>query len=381
MKTYQKKPLFVMLVAVGILFGGIFLFKAFQNFMMKRFFASQAEPIITVSADRVTYQNWQPTLSATGSLRAIKGVNVTTELSGLVKNIYFTPGAVVTEGTLLVQLNADAELAQLHALEANARLAKINFIRDTAQYKVRAVSKATVDTDRETLQNALAQVAQQQAILAKKSIRAPFSGRLGISNVDPGKYINVGDPIVTLQSLNPIYVDFYVPQQELSHLRVGQTVRMKVDAFQNEWYNGEITTINPIVNNITRNVTIEATIDNPTLKLLPGMFATVYVNKGEQTSYLTLPQTAVTFNPYGEIVYLIEEKGSDSKGKRMLVKQVFVSTGDTRGDQIAILKGIKAGDLIVTSGQIKLKNGSRIAINNKVVPANDPNPKVSNEKF
>lgn len=375
------KRMSTMLILLAILFGGIFLYKAFQNFMMKRFFASQSEPIVTISTMQAEYQIWQPKLRATGTIRAIKGVNVTTELAGMVQKIYFTPGANVEQYTVLVQLNADAENAQLRALEATAKLAKIVYERDKSQFTVRAVSQATLDTDLQNLKNAEAQVEQQKATVAKKTIRAPFSGRLGISRVNPGQYLNVGDPVVTLQSLDPIYADFYVPQQELIELKVGQNVNLKVDTFHDEMFHGVITTINPLINSNTRNVLVEATLPNPNLKLIPGMFASLYADVGSQKKYITLPQTAVTYNPYGDIVYIIHETGKDSEGRPILIaKQVFVTTGDTRGDQIAILKGVKTGDIVVTSGQVKLKSGSRVVINNEIVPSNNPNPVVTNER-
>lgn len=375
------RPMYIMLILLAILFGGIFLYKGFQSYMMNRFFASQSQPIVTISAMKAEYQTWQPKLRATGTIRAIKGVNVTTELDGMVRTIYFTPGATVEQYTVLVQLNADAELAQLRALEATAKLAKIVYERDKSQFTVRAVSQATLDTDLQNLKNAEAQVEQQKATVAKKTIRAPFNGRLGISRVNPGQYLKVGDPIVTLQSLDPIYADFYVPQQALTELKIGQQVNLKVDTFRDELFNGMITTINPLINLNTRNVLVEATLPNPDRRLIPGMFATLYADVGETKQFITLPQTAVTYNPYGDIVYLIHESGKDDTNKPILIaKQVFVTTGDTRGDQVAILKGIKAGDMVVTSGQVKLKNGSRVVINNKVVPSNNPNPIVPNER-
>ncbi len=368
-----------MLIGVGILFGGIFLWKAFMGFMFKRFMASQV-PIATVSAMKVQILPWQPKLKSTGSLRAIKGVNVTTSLAGMVQKIYFTPGAMVKEGTLLVQLNADAEIGQLQSLRAQAALAEITYERDKAQFAFHAVSKQTLDTDFQNLKSLQGQVAQQEAIVEKKTIRAPFSGRLGINNVNPGQYLNTGDKIVPLQTLDPIYVDFYVPQQSITQLRIGQNVAITSDSFPGKKFMGKMTTIEPVLDSTTRNVEVEATIANPKFELTPGMFAMVDVDVGKPKQYLTLPQTAVSFNPYGSVIYLVQEKGKDEKGNPILiVKQVFVTTGETRGDQITILSGLKENDTVVTSGQLKLKNGSRIAINNAIVPANNPAPKVSNE--
>lgn len=368
-----------MLICLGILFGGIFIFKGIIKFLTNRQMAAQSR-VVTVSAMKVGYSFWQPRLKATGSLRAIRGVNVTTELAGMVQSIYFKPGAFVTEGTVLVQLNADSDIGLLHSLEANAELAKITYDRDKKQYDIHAISKQQLDTDAANLKSQRAQVEQQAATVAKKTIRAPFSGRMGISAVNPGQYINTGDKIVTLQTLDPIYVDFYVPQQALTELQVGQNVSLSADTFPGKSFHGKITTIDPLVDQSTRNIEVEATISNPKFELTPGMFARVEVSTGEPQRFLTLPQTAVSFNPYGEIIYVIRESGKDKKGKPILTAhQVFVISGETRGDQVAILKGLKEGDMVVTSGQLKLKNGNQVAINNSIVPSNNPHPIVTNE--
>lgn len=380
MPTKMSKQMKIMLISVGILFGCIFIFQGFKSFMISRALSSNKNIVTPVSAMKLEYQLWQPQLKASGSLRAVRGVNVTTELAALVKTINFTPGAYVKEGELLVQLNADSDIAQLHALEANAELAKTIYVRDKAQYAVKAISKVTLDTDAANLKNLQAQVAQQAAIVAKKTIRAPFEGRLGICLINPGQYINTGDKIVNLQSLDPIYVDFYVPQQELTRLKVGQTVNITSNMHPDRAFTGTITTIDPGIDPATRNVQVEATIANPTHELTPGMFASVQVDIGEPQRYLTLPQTAITFNPYGNIAFIIRESGKDKKGKPILkATQTFVTTGETRGDQITVLTGLKEGDLIVTSGQLKLKNGSAVVINNAIVPANNPTPQVKNE--
>lgn len=380
MPTKMSKQMKIMLISVGILFGCIFIFQGFKSFMISRALSSNKNIVTPVSAMKLEYQLWQPQLKASGSLRAVRGVNVTTELAALVKTINFTPGAYVKEGELLVQLNADSDIAQLHALEANAELAKTIYVRDKAQYAVKAISKVTLDTDAANLKNLQAQVAQQAAIVAKKTIRAPFEGRLGICLINPGQYINTGDKIVNLQSLDPIYADFYVPQQELTRLKVGQTVNITSNMHPDRAFTGTITTIDPGIDPATRNVQVEATIANPTHELTPGMFASVQVDIGEPQRYLTLPQTAITFNPYGNIAFIIRESGKDKKGKPILkATQTFVTTGETRGDQITVLTGLKEGDLIVTSGQLKLKNGSAVVINNAIVPANNPTPQVKNE--
>lgn len=373
----MKKRMIIMLIFLGLLFGGIFGWKVFTSIMVKRYMAKMSAPAVTVSTMKVKSSSWQSHLSGVGSFTAIVGVNVTTELAGMVQTIYFTPGATVTEGTVLVQLNADAEVGQLHALQAQTELAKITYQRDKAQYAVRAISKQQLDTDEWNLKNLQGQTAQQAATVAKKTLRAPFSGRLGISQVNPGQYLNVGDTVTSLQTLDPIYIDFYLPQQTLAHLKVGQPVVVTTDTFKGKKYTGRITTIEPNVETSTRNVEVEATLDNPKLELLPGMFASVDVTVGEPNTFLTLPQSAITFNPYGDIVYVVKSEGTDSQNKPALIaRQVFVTTGETRGDQIQVLTGLKEGDEVVTSGQLKLKNNSPIIVNNSIQPSNQAAPKL-----
>ena len=376
----MKKRMRIMLISVAILFGCIIAYKIFISFMINSYISKLKNPIQTVSTMEVKYSDWLPEKKATGSLRAIQGVNVTTELAGMIKNIYFVPGTVVKKDTVLVQLNIDADVAQLNALKASEELAKTNLNRDLLQFKVQAVSKAVLDSDAANLKNFSAQVTQQKAIIEKKTITAPFSGRLGISLVNLGQYLNPGDKVVTLQQLDPLYLDFYMPQQFINEIKVNQSVRTSSESFPGKTYQGKITTIDPIVDSATRNVEAEAIIANPNLELVPGMYTEVIVSTGKPKRYLTLPHSAVTFNPYGDIIYLVNEKQNESDKKSVkTVTQIFVTTGDTRGDQIAILEGLKEGDVVVTSGQLKLKNGSRIEINNTVVPANNPNPTIVNE--
>src|SRR5208282_691324 len=233
-----------------------------------------------------------------------------------------------------------------------------------------AVSQQTVDTDLQTLKSDEAQVVQQQATVDYKLVRAPFSGRLGIRQADLGQYLAAGTAIVTLQSLDPIFVDFYLPQQALDQIKVGQTVTAKIDTYPDREFPGQIAAINPKVDASTRNVQIRASLRNAELKLLPGMFATVEVEVGAPQRYITLPQTAISYNPYGTTVYLVDDKGKDAKGQPLLVaRQTFVKTGATRGDQVAVLSGVKEGETVVSAGQIKLHNGSLLVIDNSVKPA------------
>jgi membrane fusion protein (multidrug efflux system) len=365
----------IMLIIVGVIFGGIFGYLGFRSYMMKKYMSSATAPAVTVSSVTAAMDEWQPQISAVGSLRAVRGVEVANEIAGLVQSVHFKSGDTVTAGQLLVQLNADSDTAQLQTLTAARELSQSIYERNKKQFVAQAVSKASLDADAADLKVKQAQVAQQQAMVSKKTIRAPFAGRLGISSVNPGQYLNPGEKIVTLQALDSIYVDFYLPQQELSRVSSKQAVVAVTDTYPDKKFNGKISAISPKVDPQTRNVQIEALIANPRHQLLPGMYATIKVQAGAAKRYLTIPRTAVTFNPYGETVYIVEEKGATKDGKPSLfVRQTFVTLGPARGDQVAILKGIKEGEHIVTSGQLKLKSGNPVVINNQVKPASDAKP-------
>jgi membrane fusion protein, multidrug efflux system len=348
----------------------------------------------TVTATKVASQDWQPALAAVGSVVPVRGVDVTSEISGLVREIHFKSGQDVRKGDVLVELNADSDKAQLAALEAAADLSASVLKRDKAQFEAQAIAQAQVDADAADLKSKRALAAQQQANIDKKTIRAPFAGKLGITTVNPGQYVNPGDKIVTLQTIDPIYVDFNLPQKQIGSLQVGQVVNVTSDGFAGVVFPGKITAISPKVDTTTRNVVVEATLANPKRQLLPGMFANASVEVGDKKHYLTLPQTAITYNPYGSTVFVVmtaDEAAAAARraaasgasapapakpasGSNLVVQQTFVTTGETRGDQVAILQGLKEGQQVVTSGQLKLKNGTAIVIDNSVVPANSPNP-------
>jgi membrane fusion protein (multidrug efflux system) len=249
-----------------------------------------------------------------------------------------------------------------------------------AQFEVNAISKQTLDIDKANLEVATANVNQQQALLNKKLIRAPFTGKLGIRLIDVGQYLEAGTAISTLQALDTIFVDFFLPQQALSSLKTGQQITLNSDAYPTDTFTGEITVINPKVDTNTRNVKIRATLNNPNHKLLPGMYVTVSITTGSAQRYITLPRTTITFNSFGSTVYRLENNGQDEKGKaKLIAKQSLVTTGATRGDQITILTGVKEGETIVTTGQIKLRNGSPVTVDNSIQPSNDANPQPSDQ--
>jgi membrane fusion protein, multidrug efflux system len=347
----------------------------------------------TVSTVEVQKLQWQSQFTAVGTLNPVRGADLSTEVAGLVRTVHFKSGQDVKAGALLVELNADSDIALLHSAEAAAAQAATVLKRDQAQLAVQAVSQAQIDADTNDLKAKRAQVEQQAAVVAKKSIRAPFAGRLGISALNPGQYVNAGDKLVTLQTLDPIYVDFTLPQQQLAGLAVGQVVNLTVDTFPGQSFSGKINAISPKVDAATRNVQVEATIANPRQVLLPGMFANVKIDIGGMQEYLTLPSTAVTYNPYGSTVYVVKPAdppkagaagtpgtpapapATDASGKpQLMAQQIFIETGPTRGDQIAIVKGLQAGQVVVSSGQNKLKNGTPVTVDNSVRPSNDPAP-------
>jgi membrane fusion protein, multidrug efflux system len=371
----MKKRMVIMLIAVAVVFGGIFGFQAFKAMMIKKFMSSMAQPPQTVTALKAANDQWQPKIEAVGSLRAVKGADLSLEVSGVVDSIAFNSGDDVNEGTLLLKLRSDDDQAKLQSLQATADLNQITYDRDQKQFKLQAVSQATIDTDAANLKNAQAQAAQQQAILDKKTLKAPFTGHLGIRAVDLGQYLAAGTVIVTLQALDPIFVDFFVPQQSVDQLKLGQTVAVKIDAFKDQTFPGEISAINPKVDSSTRNVQVRATLKNADHKLIPGMYATIDISTGAPLNYVTLPQTAITYSPYGDTVYIVDDKGKDGKSQ-LVARQNFVTTGTTRGDQVAILKGVNEGEMVVTSGQIKLHNGSPVLIDNSVQPTADASPNV-----
>ncbi len=332
------------------------------------------QPPTVVTALKAQFSEWQPEIAAVGSMKAVRGVDVTTEIGGIVRSVAFKSGQYVVAGALLVELNKDSDVAQLHALEASADLAVTVLKRDKAQFAAGAIAQAQLDADEADLKAKQAQKEQQAALVEKKIIRAPFAGRMGITSVNPGQYLNPGDKIASLQTINPIYIDFNVPQDQLHELGLGQAVTVTIQSLAGQIFPGKVTAIDSRVDTATRNVTVEATVNNAKGELLPGMFANASVAVGHVQRYLTLPQTSITYNPYGATVFIATNQ-KDTQGQEALtVQQSFVKTGATRGDQVAILSGVKEGDLVITSGQLKLKNGSRVKIDGSIAPLNDAAP-------
>ena len=402
----QRKRLIIVVLVVAILFALLIGFNTFKGIMIGRFMKSMGNPPQTVSTTTVGYQDWQPHVQAVGNVRAVHGADLAFDVAGLVESVEVKSGADVKKGQVLVKLVDADDRARLEALKASEQLAKLTADRSKQQLAVQAISKAQYDTDTASLKGAQANVAAQQALVDKKTLRAPFAGRIGIITANPGQYINVGSTVVTLQQLDPVYVDFTVPQSSLDQLQVGGKVEVTADAFRDKTFTGNVSATDPKIDLSTRNVGVEATVANPAKLLVPGMFTRVAVDSGATRRYLTLPQTAISYAPYGDTVFVVHQgtppgTGADGKpvkaksaadatasrgnaardknGPSHYVQQVVVTVGPTRGDQIAIESGIKRGDVIVTSGQLKLKNGTPVNINNKVQPAFNPNPRPVEE--
>jgi membrane fusion protein (multidrug efflux system) len=370
----MTKRMVIMLVAVGIVFGGLYGFQIFKAGMIQKAIAGLANPPQTVSTVVAATDAWQPKIEAVGSLRAVNGADLALQVSGIVKDITFKSGDTVTAGQTLLQLDADDDIAKLDSLAATADLYTLTLKRDQEQFKIHAVSQATLDTDNANLKNARALVVQQKALVDQKTLKAPFTGRIGIRAVDIGQYLSSGTTIVTLQALDPIFVDLYLPQQALNQIKVGQPVVTTIDTYPGETFTGEISAINPKVDSTTRNVQVRATMKNPDGRLVPGMFAKSAVSVGQPQSLITLVQTAIVNNPYGDSVFLVDKAKGDNG--TLVARQAFVKTGLVRGDQIAVTDGIKEGETVVIAGQIKLRNGSPVVIDNTHVPVAEASPTI-----
>ncbi len=326
-------------------------------------------PPETVTAATARPDSWESTLSAVGSLSAVQGVQVSAELSGKVTQIAFQSGSRVRQGDLLLRQDTSTEEAQLPGAEASLLLARRNLERARRLLEEKVLSQAEFDTTDAAFKEATAAADNIRALIAKKTVRAPFSGRLGIRLVDLGQILKEGDGIVSLQSLDPIFVDFLLPQQQLSQVRTGLAVRVTTDALPGKALEGKITAINPEVDSATRNLRLQATLSNPAELLRPGMFASVAVLLPERIEVLAIPATAVLYAPYSDSVFVIDEApGNDGEEQKLVLRQQFVRLGEKRGDFVAVLSGLKEGERVATTGVFKLRNGQAVIIDNALSP-------------
>jgi membrane fusion protein, multidrug efflux system len=374
------KPLVIVVLVAAVILGGIFAWGAFKGKMMAKYMGMAATAPQTVSTIKATSLSWQARTQSVGSLRAVRGADLSLQIAGIVDEIRFESGSEVPAGALLLKLRPYDDPAKLEQLQAAAVLAEQTYKRDQEQFAAQAISQAVLDTDVSTVKSAKAQVLAQQALIDEKTMRAPFAGTLGIRQIDVGQYLTAGTAVVTLQALDPILIDFYVPQQALSGLKAGQAVGATVDTYPGIQFTGTIESINSKVDLASRNVQVRASFKNADHRLVPGMFATVEIDNGAATTQITLPQAAITYNPYGDTVFIVQRSGVDDKGKpKLTVLQRFVQLGATRGDQVAVTSGVAAGDEIVVAGQMKLRNGSFIVVDNSVTPTNAISPTPPNE--
>lgn len=369
----MMKRMLIMLTLLVLFFGALFGWKTYVNAGLGQG-STDPFPPVTISATAARAETWTPSLTAVGSLRTENGVNVTAQAPGLITALYFESGAEVDAGDLLVQQFTDDDLARLKGLKAELRLAEITLQRANELVQDRLVAQLDLDTAESNLDRIRAELESVQVTIDKKSIRAPFAGRLGIRRVNIGEHIQPGDNIVSLESLKHIRVVFPLPQRHLPQVRLGQRIEVSVDAYPDRVFVGEINAIEPEVDRATRSFWMQASLPNQSMGLRPGMFATVRIPLAAEESVVTVPQSAITFNPYGDFVYVIQDTTDASGQPEPTVQNVFITTGATRGDQVAIVDGLAAGERVVTSGQLKLRNGSRVIIDNSVAVSDSARP-------
>jgi membrane fusion protein, multidrug efflux system len=371
----MKKRMILTLIGMAVFISVIAFVKIRQVQAAIAQHASFQVPPEAVTTVRASQDRWPATLDAVGSVAAVHGVTVSADLPGLVSQIAFDSGKKVRAGDVLLRLDTRQEQAQLAAAEAQRKLTTVNFERMKGLCDQGITSQADFDRAAAEYKQAAAKTGETAATIGRKTIRAPFAGVLGIRQVNLGQYLNPGDPIVPLQSLDPIYVNFAVPQQQIGELRVGAPVQVTARDVPGSAATGTITAINSVIDEATRNVEVQATLANPEGRLRPGMFVEAKVVLGEGSSVVALPTSAISYAPYGNSVFVVSEmKGPDGKTYKG-VRQQFVKLGGARGDQVAVLSGVKAGEEVVTSGVFKLRSGAAVVVNNKVQPSNNPAPK------
>ena len=334
-------------------------------------------PPETVSSAIAREEKWPDTLPAVGSITAVQGITITTEIPGMVREIPFESGAIVAKGDLLVRFDTSTEEAQLRALEASVEWAQTNLARIESLRIENTLSQAELDQAELELKQNQANADGVRAMIAKKTIRAPFAGRLGIRQVNPGQFLDVGKPIISLHSLSTLYADTSLPQQVLSRLKTGLTVRVSTDTYPGKFFDGTLTAINPDLDPVTRTVRVQATVQNPEQLLRPGMFVRIEVVFPEEQTMLVIPSTSVLSAPYGDSVFLIEPKpATTNSAAGLAVRQQFIRVGRARGDFVSVNSGLKQGERVVSAGTFKLRNGMSVVENNDLVPKTDrkPNP-------
>jgi len=370
-----KRMLLMLAVVLAVLGGlGFFKYKQFEGF--KAMGASFAPPPTAVTTLVAKQETWPSTLNLIGTATAIQGVTVSADLPGTVDKINFQSGQAVHAGDILVELDTRQERAQFAAAEADRDLARINYGRQQQLVKEGVIARTEFDNASAQQKSTEAKVGEIRASIDRKTIRAPFTGILGLRQVNLGQYLAAGQAIVSLQALNPIYVNFGVPQQTTSQLKVGRALKITSDDLPGVQFNGHVTALDSVVDQTTRNIQVQATLLNPQGRLRPGMFVQVDLSLGEARSVIELPASAINYAPYGDSVYVIADMQDPKTGKTYKgVRQQFVKVDGSRGDQVAVVSGLKPGDEVVSSGVFKLRNGAAVQVNNQVTPSNNPKPK------
>jgi membrane fusion protein (multidrug efflux system) len=374
----MAKRMIVMLAVTALFIAalGFVKFRQIQTAIAEgAAFQPPPEAVTTVLAQQ---EEWPATLTAIGTAAAVQGVTVSADLPGIVERIAFESGRAVREGEVLAVLDTRQEQAQLAAAEAQRDLARVNFERMQGLLDERVVSRAEFDRATAEQRQGDARVGEIRAAIERKTVRAPFSGILGLRHVNLGQYLSGGDPLVTLQSLDPIHVNFAVPQQATGEMRIGRSVRIRTDGPEAEELTGRVTALDSVVDETTRNIQVQATLANPQGKLRPGMFVQTEILLGKSSPIVSLPASAISYAPYGDSIFVVTDLTDPNGQTYRGVRQQLVKLGGARGDQIAVVSGVKAGDEVVTSGLFKLRNGAAVVVNNKVRPANSPNPRPEN---
>jgi membrane fusion protein (multidrug efflux system) len=366
--AFMLKKIVLTALGIVVLAGVIVGIKALQIGALIESGKNAPKPIETISTTVVETDKWVRSVESVGSLRAVQGADLSTETAGIVSRINFENGAEVREGDLLVELDTEAEQATLRSAEAEADLARTVYERTKTLRATNAIPQSDLDAAASQLRKVTALVEQLRATISKKQLRAPFTGRLGIREINLGQFVQNGNKIVSLQSLNPIFVDFLLPQQLISTVAPGQKILLRTDAYSGRVFVGELTAINSEVDRITRNIRLQGTLKNPDGALRPGMFARVEIFEGGEDEVLRIPLTAVFRAPYGDSVFVVLEKDGPDGKKEKFVEQRFIRTGRAMGDFIAVTEGLKAGDTVASAGAFKLRNGAGVNIDNSLAP-------------
>lgn len=368
MTTPMKK----MIIGLVVVFGGLVLFNIVRKLMTEEMMSHFQPPPMVISADYAKLELWQPFVSSVGTLQAVNGVAVTTESPGIITAINFQSGQFVKQGQLLIRIDDSVERADLENNQAQLKLAQLNYNRQKDLVRQKAAPQSALDEAQANLIKAQAAVDRSQALINQKNIVAPFDGKLGIRLVNLGQFVSAGTQFVSLQSLNPLYANFSLPEQYLKSVYVNQPVVLQINAYPNQTFSGQITAINSTSTVTTHNIDIQATIPNDHGYLYPGLFTNIKVIFPTKQQVITVPQTSISSSLFGDSIFIIKEEGKDKNNKPVLkVNREYVVTGEQRGDRVAITQGIKAGNRVVTSGQLKLNDGTRVVIDaNEKLPVN-----------